>query len=337
MSNKTKLSYQQIADKSGISIATISRVFNKSQSVSEEKRSQVISAIAELGVDPLTLDLTPRAKDNLIIFNVPTLKNPFYSPIISSARRAAKNFGYNLLVNEDPISDESLPSFLALLKTTKAGGVVCANAIDPDRIMKINEMLPVVTCCEANPALPIPFVSIDDEAASERAVKYLLSMGCQRIAMINGPSDFKYAKDRYKGYKNALASKGIDVNTDYLCSVAADMDYAVAKAHASRMLQLPDRPNAFFCISDVLACAAVKACLEAGLRVPQDVAVVGFDDIQISQIMNPTISTVSQPTAQIGSVAIELLMRLIGRDQGIVKSIYLGAELIIRESSATFM
>ena len=336
MGNKTGLSYQMIAEKSGLSIATVSRVFNKSGSVSSEKRERVIGALQELGADLRELDLKPIPRNNLLIFNVPSLKNPFYSPIIESARHSAQRFGYNLLVSEAEITFSSLPSFLSMLKTTRSAGVILTNAIVPECIESIRQVLPVVTCCESSNAVDVPYVTIDDESASEDAVKYLLSLGRRRIAMINGPSEFKYARERYRGYCNALASQGIAVDEALVCSVGVDMDYDMAKAHALRMLEGEKRPDAFFCISDVLAAAVVRAASEVSLRVPQDVAVVGFDNIQISQIMNPTITTVTQPVAQMGTIAVELLLKAMGRESGLIGSIHLGCELVIRESSATF-
>ena len=264
MSNRTKLSYQTIAERSGLSIATISRVFNRSQSVSDEKRARVIQALRELGVDPSTLDLRPQPRNNMLIFNVPSLKNPFYSPIIEASRRTAKRFGYNLVVNENPLGTD-LQSFIDLIRTSRAAGVILTNAIVPETVETIRQVVPVVTCCESATTAGVPYVTVDDESASENAVKYLISLGRRRIALINGPAEFKYSKERYKGYRNALVSHGFAIDDDIICAVGADMDYDIAVANVTRMLSQPGRPDAFFCISDVLACAAIKASLAAGL------------------------------------------------------------------------
>lgn len=335
MSNRTKLSYQTIAERSGLSIATISRVFNRSQSVSDEKRARVIQALRELGVDPSTLDLRPQPRNNMLIFNVPSLKNPFYSPIIEASRRTAKRFGYNLVVNENPLGTD-LQSFIDLIRTSRAAGVILTNAIVPETVETIRQVVPVVTCCESATTAGVPYVTVDDESASENAVKYLISLGRRRIALINGPADFKYSKERYKGYRNALVSHGFAIDDDIICAVGADMDYDIAVANVTRMLSQPGRPDAFFCISDVLACAAIKASLAAGLRVPQDVAVVGFDNIQFSRMMNPTITTVCQPFDQLGTLAVEMLVRVINGDDEHIESIHLGCELMIRESTSIF-
>lgn len=326
--------YESISKASGISIATISRVFNKSPLVKDQTRVKVIKAMEDLGMDLSSFDLVPVPSDNLIVFNVPTLKNPFYSPIAESARAAANRKGYSLLINEDPISDETLESFLRLLKKTHAVGLVCTNSITREKIERLKEQLPTVTCCEGVADSPVPFVTVDDEVAAHNAVKYILGLGRRRIALINGPGSFKYARSRYKGYVDALKEAGIAVDKNLIAEIGADMDFDTAKAVAMHMLNSPGRPDAFFCISDVIAASAIKASLELGCRVPEDIVVVGFDDIFISQIMNPTITTVRQPTAQIGALATEMVIKLIEKDDVSINSIYLGTELIIRESSS---
>lgn len=330
---KSKVTYEEIAKISGISLSTISRVVNKSPSVTEKTRQKVIEAMRQSGINTSELDLTPSRSRNTIIFNVPSLYNPFYSPIMISARLAAQRHGYSLLISEDPISDDTVDGFLALLKKTKVAGVICANSITHENLAKLSALVPTVCCCEAVLASPVPFVTIDDEVAAINATRHLLSLKKKRIAMINGPSSFKYAMDRFKGYKSALEKAGLHVDKELIGQVGAEMDYVEAKAICLHMLSLNDPPDAFFCVSDVLAAAAIKAALESGLRVPEDVAVVGFDDIIIAQIMNPSITTVRQPTSQIGLIATEMMIKFIEESVISEKSIYLNTELVIREST----
>ena len=328
-----KYTYQEISKISGLSISTISRVFNKSPLVTEESRRAVLSALQTLGIDSSSYNLSPLPSDNLIIFNVPSLKNPFYSPIAEAARNAAFRHGYSLLINEDPLNDDSIDLFLNLLKKSRAAGLICANAITHRNLKRISDLIPTVTCCEVETSSLVPFVSIDDEVAAYNAVKHLVSLGKKRIAMINGPEGFKYARDRFKGYKAALEDSLLLYDSSLVSAVGADMDFDTAKALAINMLNSSNTPDAFFCISDVLAAAAIKAAFERGYKVPQDIAVVGFDNIFLSKIMNPSITTVRQPTSQIGSLALEMVIKLINKEYDSTNSIYLGTELIIREST----
>lgn len=327
-----EFNYDRIAKVSGLSVATISRVFNKSPLVKEETRRKVISAMAEIGMNPSDYDLQPLPADNLIFFNVMTLKNPFYSPIISASIATAARHGYTVVVNEFDIDEIGVEAFLRILKKTKAAGVIMVNSVDSKILDAISRVIPAVICCDDTSATT-PYVTIDNKRASEEAVRYLLSLGRRRIGFVNGPDNFKYSRSRAEGYQEALRKEGIAVDRNLITSVGPDMDFDTAKAACMHMLTLPDRPDAFFCISDVLAAAAIKAALAYDLRVPEDVAVIGFDDILVAKMMNPTITTVRQPTAQIGTIATEMLMKLIEGDESSPHSVCLDTELIIREST----
>lgn len=331
--NDSKVTYEKIATISGLSLSTISRVFNKSPYVTEKTRNKVIAAMREIGLDTSALDLLPVATNNLIIFNVPTLKNPFYLPIATSARVTANRHGYSLLVNEDAINEDTYDSFIRLIKTTHAVGLVVTNNLSKEILARLSSVLPVVACCEADFSSAVPYVTIDDELAAVNATQHLISLGKKRIAMLNGPAAFKYARDRYKGYEYAIKRAGFEIKKDLIAEISEDMDFDMAKAAAMHMLNSKERPDAFFCISDVLATAAIKATVDLGYRVPDEVAVVGFDDISISAMMNPSITTVRQPTAQMGSLATEMLIKLINDSNAPVNSLCLGTELIIREST----
>ncbi len=328
-----EFTYESIANVSGLSIATISRVFNKSPLVREETRRKVIKAMAEIGMNPSDYDLQPLPADNLILFNVPTLKNPFYSPIISASIAAARRHGYTVVVNEFDIDKTGIEAFLRILKKTRAAGVIIVNSVDTKFLEAISSSIPAVICCDDETPSSIPFVTIDNRRAAEEAVRYLLSLGRKRIGFVNGPETFKYARSRAEGYQEALRKAGIPTDRNLVTSVGADMDFDTAKAACMHMLTLPDRPDAFFCISDVLAAAAIKAAFAYDLRVPEDVAVIGFDDILVSKMMNPTITTVRQPTLQIGTLAAEMLVKIIEGDESSQHSVCLDTELVIREST----
>ncbi len=333
MANGKKITYEELSRKSGISMATISRVMNKSSLVSSRTREKVLGVLKECGVDTEPYSIEDN-EEKLIIFNVPTLKNIFYSPIISSAKETAERRGYTLLVSEYPIKSENVDKFIRFLKRTKAKAVITTNSMTQDTIEKISSEIASVTCCEAVKESNVPYVTIDDEGASYNAVRYLLSLGRKRIALINGPREFKYARERERGYLEALRENGFPSEARYMAEIGEDMDFESAKAMAIHMLSFDEKPDAFFCISDIIACAVEKAALEKGLRIPEDIAVVGFDDITASYIATPSITTVRQPTVQMGALATEMAIKLIEKDNRFIKSVILGTELIIRQSTA---
>ena len=226
-----------------------------------------------------------------------------------------------------------LHAFLRLLRSTKASGLILANSITQERLESLSREIVTVTCCEAVPDSNVPYVTIDDEGASYNAVRYLISLGRRGIAFINGPRSFKYAREREKGYLEALHESGFEAEHRYMAEVGEDMDFETARAIATHMLNYPDRPDAFFCVSDIIACAVEKAALQLSLRIPEDIAIVGFDDIMASHMANPSITTVRQPTVQMGALSTEMVIKLIEKDENSIKSVILGTELVIREST----
>lgn len=328
-----KLTYQQISDVAGISVATVSRMFNNPCVVSAKTRERVIDTISALGEDPADYGLALDAAERILIFNVPTLLNQYYSPIINSARSAAAARHYILLVNEEPLAPKSIPSFILLLKRCRAAGVIISNAMTQEGIRSIASVVPTVMCSESVPESGVPFVSIDNESAACNAVKHIASLGRTRVALINGPLAFKYARGRYKGYRRALEEEGLTFRPDLVAEAGSDMDFDFAVAAAISMLNGKNPPDAFFCVSDMLAAAAIHAAIRIGLRVPEDISVVGFDNIALSRIMNPSITTVQQPVAQIGAIAADMIIRAIENGPESVKPVQVGSELIVRESA----
>jgi LacI family repressor for deo operon, udp, cdd, tsx, nupC, and nupG len=330
--SQKKITYSAIAERSGISIATISRVINNSSNVKDDTRKKVIEAMKSLGYDTSTLEANTSKTNDLIIFNIPSLDNPFYSLIIQGAKAAAQRNGYNMLINEDPIDDRSFDSFTALLKKTNAAGLITTNCIARSTLLRLNAILPLVQCCECIDGLDIPFVTIDDVSAARNAVEYLISLGKKRIAFINGPIEYKYSQDRLKGYLQALEQAKLEKNPDIIIQLQ-EIDYDMAVSAATQLLNSAQRPDAFFASSDVYAAAAIKASRRASLRVPEDIAIVGFDNIGLSSLCTPSITTVNQPKFQLGLLSCEMLIKRINAEQIPIQSMYMDTELIVRETT----
>jgi LacI family repressor for deo operon, udp, cdd, tsx, nupC, and nupG len=332
--NGKKATYQQLAKETGLSIATISRVFTGAQMVKEETRQKVLAILEESGYDISLLPSPEDAQDNrLLIFNVPNIGNPFYTEVLHGAKTAAMQRGYQLLIYEEHISDNTIANFLAMLQKANAAGLILTDHVPTPLLKKLSEVVPLVQCCEYDAALDIPFVSIDDVAAAKTATDYLISLGRKSIAFINGPLRYKYARDRLNGYKESLKNAGIPFDPDLIIQLP-DINYDLAVSSLTTFWEGGKRPNAFFCASDVLASAVIKALLRQGINVPDDVAVVGFDNVDISIMTNPTITTISQPEYQLGFTSCGVLIERIHNPQTQFHSIVLSTELIVRESSA---
>ena len=179
----------------------------------------------------------------------------------------------------------------------------------------------------------MPYVSIDDLSAGRSVVEYLLSLGRRRIAFISGPIRYKYARQRLEGYHDALQAAGFEVDPHLIVQLP-EVSYDLAISGAMQLLNTAEPPDAFYTTSDVYATAAIRAAYLAGARVPQDVMVTGFDNIEFSSMAIPSITTVNQPKMQLGFMACELLLEKISYPATPNKKVMLDTELIIRESTS---
>ncbi len=332
--NNKKSTYQEIAEETGVSIATISRILNGSPNVKDETRKKILDALGNHGYNITELQVRKKPQNSgLIIFNIPSMGNPFYSQITRGAKSAARRHGYQLLVNEEHINDNTMPILMELIQKVNAAGIITTNHVPSHLLKKLNDTLPLVQCCEFDSDLEIPYVSIDDIAATRSTMEYLISLGKKNIAFINGPIRYKYARHRLQGYLESLNRAGIKQDQDLIIQLP-DVNYDMAVSAVAQLMHTSKRPDAFFCASDVYAAAVIKSCARLGLNVPRDVVVTGFDNVDISSMANPTITTINQPKFQLGFSSCELLVDMINNPDATVRCILLETELIVRESTS---
>ena len=263
---------------------------------------------------------------------MPTLNNAFYSRIISGAQDAAVTEGYHVLVNAQQINEVNVEAFLAMLRGVKAVGLIELNALTTDIARYLSQQIPLVRCCEYDDGLPeIAHVSIDDFEATRRVMEHILSSGRKKIAMLCSPLRYRYARQRKAAFLASLKNAGIEVRPEWIVQVA-DIDFNMALTAAARLLSLPERPDAVYTVSDIFAAAIIRAATQAGLRVPQDLIVTGFDNIDISESMVPSITTVRQPRYQLGFIAMEMLANKL-RGHTEKEEQLLNVDLILREST----
>jgi LacI family repressor for deo operon, udp, cdd, tsx, nupC, and nupG len=331
---RKKSTYQEIASDAGVSIATISRVLTGTSKVKDSTRRKVLEVMTKHGYDIEEI-LTNRLSQNneIIIFNIPSLENPFYSQIVEGARTAARHHGYQFLINEEHINESTILNIMGLIKTVDAAGLVTTNHVPHHLLARLNDTLPLVQCCEYDADIQIPYVTIDDIAAARTVMEYLLSLGRRRIALVNGPIRYMYARRRLQGYFKSLDKAGIARNPNFVVQLP-DVNFDLAASAVTQLLSADLRPDAFFCVSDIYAMAVVKSCARMGLSVPRDIMVVGFDNIEIASMISPTITTVNQPRYQMGFSSCNLLLELISNPHTNVRNIVLETELIVRESTS---
>lgn len=329
---KDKITVGMIAREAGVSPSTVSRVMNHRDIVKPETLKQVEDAMATLGY---AFDSTPpNSFENypLIILNIPAIKNVFYQEIIEGARISAKAHGCYILVHECNLNHRTIHDFCNLLHRIHAAGTIITNCLSQDLLSQIQAIAPLIQCCEYNENADFPYVSVDDFFAAKNATEYLLSCGCRKLALINGPLDFKYAVKRKEGFLHTLKMHNIEILQSWIVQLP-EINYEMAYAAICRLLNGETYPHAFFVISDIFAAAVIRAANRFHLQVPKDIMVVGFDNIEFSMMTTPSLTTINQPKFQLGYSACELLLEKIENPSMPVKSLLLDTELIVREST----
>lgn len=323
----------QLAREAGVSPATVSRVLNNQELVSEETYQTVVRVLKAHQYPFQEKQRSATARNNILIINAPGLDNPFYSEIIRGAKASALRHGYHLLVNEDYLNHNTLARFLELLRRVNAVGVITLNSLSSYILKEISSRLPLVQCCEFNDELDLPYVSIDDLAAGRTATEHLISQGCRRIALLSGPSEYKYSRYRQKGYIQALLTAGMEPDPDLIVEFP-EINYELTIASSMQLLRTAEPPDGFVTTSDVFAASVIRSAYLVGLRVPQDLKVIGFDNIDISSMTVPSLTTIDQPRMRLGLIACELLIEKISSPSIPNKTILLDTELIVRESTS---
>lgn len=322
---------RDVARLAGVSTATVSRVLSSPDGVRAETRERVVSAIEKLGYEPnvSARNLRSNRTDTLIVV-LPDINNPFFSLIVRGIEDVAHKQKYSvLLCNTDNDLDREL-AYTRIVTQRGADGVIFLTArVSSPHILMLARRVPVVLGCEYIEGA-VDQVSIDNQGASFDATRHLTELGHRRIAFVNGPRDIVLSRDRYKGYAAGLQQARIPLDPEL---VFGGTFYLESGAQAAeRLLQLPDPPTAVFCANDEMAVGFMRKAFEMGRRVPEDVAVVGFDDLRFSAYHRPALTTVAQPTYEIGAMAARLLLEQIENRDTEPRNIVLPHRLVIRES-----
>lgn len=324
------LTIQEIGKHAGVSIATVSRALNGTGPVSAATLRKIRRSMEELGYEAPSIEKRTRKK--VILASFPDLTNPFNSNIIRGISDAAGRYGYRVVfyVNEN----YAIPAGYSFLEDTDLyDGLILAHTLpEQQRLVQLSMKCPVIMCSEHISESLIPYVAIDDYTSACTAVNYLISTGRTKIACINSSLTNNYAVHRERGYRDCLEKAGLPIRKDWVLHLPS-VDFDTALGSLQSLFEGENRPDAVFCVSDVYAASVIKYAVSHGIRVPQDVSVMGFDDIPLAVMMSPAISTIRQPAYQIGQQACNLLIERIENPSIIPNKVILNTDLIIRSST----
>jgi LacI family transcriptional regulator len=307
-----KLTIQDIARLAGVSKATVSRVLNHKPDVDPATRERILRIMDEQGFVPsITAAGLAGGRPRMVGVLVPSLTWPFIPEIVQGVAEFVEQSSYELvLYSISHVQDRSAALDRILAARLTAGLVAITPGQTSARLTQLHEQgFPVVMIDDQNLPTSAPWVGADNRSGAYAAVRHLISLGHRRIAHIQGPLHYQCSQERYQGYCQALIEAGLTPDPSLV--VQGDFEPPSGYACAHQLFSMPERPTAIFASNDNMAWGVLEVAEDYGLRVPDDVAVVGFDDTAPSAHKRPPLTTVRQPFHEMGQRAAELLLWLL--------------------------
>lgn len=325
---------REVAESAGVSYATVSHVINNTRVVSQETRERVLAAMSALNYHPNALARSLRqGKTNTIGLVLPDSANPFFAEISRSIEGEAFRKGYSVFLCNTELDTQRELFYVDVLTKKQVDGIIFVAAGDQadslDYLVLRN--LPVVMIDREVPNVDVDAVLTDHQLGGYLATRHLLELGHTRIACIAGPSTITPSAERIIGYRNALEQAGLAydeslvIRGDYHARSGLEITHAI--------LQIKPRPTAIFALNDLMALGALRAAAEAGCSVPGDLAIVGYDDLELAHFTNPPLTTIAQPKKEIGAQAVRLLIERMSQKSRPPSRLVLPPELIVRRST----
>lgn len=329
---RARVTIRDVAQRAGVSVATVSKVLNQRYGVAADTTARVQAVISELGYEAsLVAQSLRNHRTNVIGILVADLE-PFSAELLKGAADAIRGSGFELVVYSAGGRPGDMVGWERRYLSRLSGTLVDGAVLVTPTVVDVRYGAPVVAVDPHTGSSSFPTVDADNLRGARLATEHLLGLGHRRIAMLTGRADLESAKQREQVYREALAAAGVPFVESLVRVGGYDADLSTCAAH--ELLTGPDRPTAVFAANDVSAIATIKVALSLGLRVPEDLSVVGFDNIPESALCTPPLTTVEQPIRTMGERAVEMLIRLI-REQPVEQThLTLATELVVRGSTA---
>jgi LacI family transcriptional regulator len=329
------MTIKDVARLAGVSSMTVSRVINGSERVSPATRQRVEEAIDELGYVPSRLARgLIRQKTGTLALIVPDVANPFFTLVVRGAEEVARRADYRLLLCDTRSDLELEREVIEEMLAHRVEGIAIAPVSDRSRahLRRLAKFgVPFVLIDRTVEGVDSDLIVGDNEGGARRLVTHLLELGHRRIGLIVEADDVSTARHRRQGYESALAAAGVPVDESLIVRASADPSGGFDGMR--RLLTLDERPTAVFAVNNLVALGVIEAVRDAGLEVPDDVALVCFDDIQYASRMYPFLTVMAQPAETLGSLGTQLLLeRIDGRARDRGRNVVLSARFIVRKS-----
>ncbi len=325
---------REVAESAGVSYATVSHVINNTRIVSQETRERVLAAMQSLNYRPNALARSLRqGKTNTIGLVLPDSANPFFAEISRSIEDEAFKRGYSVFLCNTELDIQRELFYVDVLSKKQVDGIVFVAAGDQADSLDflVSRNMPVVMVDRNVPNVEVDAVLTDNQLGGLLATRHLLELGHTRIACIAGPSSITPSAERLIGYRKALQEAGLSYDENLILRGDYHAQSGMEITHS--ILKMNPRPTAIFALNDLMALGALRAAAEAGCSIPRDLAVVGYDDLELAHFTNPPLTTIAQPKKEIGVQAVHLLVERISRKSSSPIRLVLPPELIVRRST----
>lgn len=337
MAAEKEVTIYDIARKLGISPSTVSRALSNHKVISEKTRTTVREAARKMNYHPNRFASSLRLKKTSTLgVIVPKLNSYFMATVIAGIESVASKYGYNLIIANSQESEEKEAEGLRTLYNSRVDGLIVSLASDPDRIKHFRTILkkgiPVVFFDRVTESDGIARVHIDNFTAGYEVTSHMADQGCSRIMYVGGNMLTNVYRDRYLGYRKALEEKGLKYEESQV--ITCDLSEKSGTETAKKIIMMKKRPDAIFTANDTTAVTIILNLKKAGISVPGDIAVAGFNNEPVSRVIEPNLTTVNYPAYETGeSAATMLVNKLRSEPDGFRSDIVLKHELVIRESS----
>lgn len=325
----------EVAALAGVSVATVSRYFTAPEKVAKKSIAKVESAIQALDYKPNLLARNfSKSRSYSVLVLVPKITNPFLANVIEGIEAAGRSLGYTVLLGDIGSSTEREKEYLDMVDNKLVEGVVNFSTSTTGNVTKTLTKFNVSVCDDLDDC-HYPTVAIEDKKAAITVVEYLLSLGHKKIGCLLGIPTVNATTKRLAGYREALKKAEIDYSEELL--IQGDFSIQSGVDAARLFANMKPLPTAIFCMNDEMAIGLLQGLKTEGLKIPEDISIVGFDDIEFSKYCDPPLTTIRQPARDLGSTAMRVLYDLINnhdKKQNIQLKHRLPADLIVRKSTA---
>ena len=339
MNDHTEVTIYHIAEKLGLATSTISRALKDHHSISKKTIIKVKKTAEEMGYRPNNLAASLRSKKTKTIgVLLPTITQPFLSSLISGIEIACQKAGYNVVIMQSHDSFQEEINLTQSLYNNRVSGVICSLAMqtqDTDHFqIFMDNNTPLVFVDRVPKHFNTFRVVIDNYAAGYKATKHLISQGCKRIAHLTVGSEFSIYHERKMGYLAALKDANLPFEDELIVRLKS-VTYEEAEKAANKLLNLKNPPDGIFTPGDILGVSVIQCAKKRGVKVPEELAVIGFNNDPISTIIDPNLSTITHPAEKMGKASAEIILKnLKSTKKDDVKEItFLNTEVLVRESS----